>query len=183
MRINTIKSLFFIAVMYSALFAFGQTNMRFYATLEDYKNDKFIPGYKIKDWDLGSSLQVETPDGIKKLKIKDLPSQLIQWNRVLFRLVDKEVLAVLYTGSFCVYQRYVHINGEFYSFYSEGIKGELKKWKQSDFEEYLAKAGLLEQYKKELKENNPGDSRGERHIWKEKTLPSEYFPLINEKLK
>ncbi len=131
---------------------------RFYNSLEDYANNKFIEGYKVKNEGLHSAITGDSFDlinkkgEIDKTNVSDLPSSLFTYKKYdvsdfyLIRADKGKIYIVKAAGKFCYYSSYFPEN-MFY--YSEGINGELKKYKEKILEDYLEKYNLLEDYLKD----------------------------------
>lgn len=132
---------------------------RFYKSLEDFINDKPIPGVRIKNgsfsWTAfgGADFKLIDDQGnIKKEDSKDLPSDIFTYKRdnfsdpYIMRVIDKKPYIILAAGYYCYYSLYLEQQNRFMA---EGFDGELKKFKEGRFEELLEKYGLLDDYKKD----------------------------------
>lgn len=167
---------------------FGQTDNRFYKTMEDLLNDKPIAGYEIVSNSLtyfeifGNSKEsfiVIVNGQSEKLELSRLPSELYKYEGNLYRTFDKSCYLILEVGHYCYYVLQHENNVRKYS---ESITGDMNKFKEKWFEAELKKYELLEEYKNEKprkEKNETGDA------WLTKIVSREikYFKLLNEKLK
>lgn len=127
---------------------FAATDYRFYATMDDFKNDKPIAGIEIvpNSWltVFGTeSLQLITPKGVDRVKIAKFPSQLFTYEGELLRGYNSSRYYVLEEGALCYYLAYdmfkVHYNGLFtekvnlYSRTTVDVNGKIVKPKLIDF--------------------------------------------------
>lgn len=132
---------------------------RFYKSLEDYINDKPIPGVRIKNgsfsWTAfgGADFKLIDDEGnIKKEDSKDLPSEIFTYKRdnfsdpYIMRVMDKKPYIILTAGYYCYYALYLEQQNRYMA---EGFDGELNKFKEGRFEDLLEANGLLEDYKKD----------------------------------
>lgn len=95
------------------------------------------------------------------------------------RLIDNKPYIVLVAGKMCYYSLYLEQQDRYYA---EGWNGKLMKFKENDFEEYLAKYNLLEDYKADKpKREFKDDVNG--YFNKIVSWQIKYFNLLNEKMK
>lgn len=195
----------------ASLFSFAQTNNRFYATLEDYKNNKFIEGYEISSssWrmTLGSeSFEVKQNGTSDRKKLSALPSDLFKYNNCLMRRYEGHCYYVLVAGHISYYilkneaEAYGNNNvfmiahipnfnaegkdvaGNPDDYYSETINGEIKKLKNKTLEAYLTQHNLLSDFEKDKPKREFKDSK-DSYTTKEVNRIVKYLVMINEKLK
>ncbi len=163
----------------------------FYKTLQDYLDDKPIKGTRIKNgsfnWTVvtGTDYKLIDDEGnIKKEDAKNLPSELFTYKSdnysspFLVRIIDKKPYIVLAAGKLCYYSLYQEQQDRFFA---EGWDGELMKFKEKDFEEYLAKYNLLEDYKKDKPKRERDDSVN-GYFNKTVNWQIKYFNLLNAKM-
>ena len=99
-------------------------------------------------------------------------------NPYLIRTIDKKPYIVLAIGKLNYYSLYTEQEQRYYS---EGWNGELRKFKESDFEDYLKKYDLLVDYKKDKpKREFKDDVNG--YFNKTVDWQIKYFKLLNEKM-
>lgn len=163
----------------------------FYNSLQDYIDDKPVKGVRMKNgsfsWSVvkGTDYKLIDDDGnIKKEDAKNLPAELFTYKRdnfsepMLMRLIDGKPYIILAAGSLCYYSLYLEQQDRYYA---EGWNGKLKKFKENDFEEYLKKYDLLEQYKQDKpKREFKDDVNG--YFNKIVSWQIKYFNLLNEKM-
>jgi hypothetical protein len=164
---------------------------RFYKNLDDYLNDKPMTGVRIKNgsfsWTTfgGADFKLIDDSGnIKKEDSKDLPSEFFTYKRdnfsdpFLIRVMDKKPYIVLVAGKLSYYSLYAEQQQRYYT---EGWDGELKKFKENDFEDYLKKYNLLEDYKKDKPKR---EMRDDVNGYFNKTISWQikYFNLLNKKM-
>jgi hypothetical protein len=172
MKKHIIKSLLNVFAVFICIASFGQTNNRFFASYEDYKNDKFIGGYEIVDYSWVAnfagkeSLKIITGGKTDRKKLAELPSELYTYDNKLNRTFGGDCHIVLHTGTICLYAWIGDNRGEYYS---EGITGELKTFTQKYLDKLLSDHGLLESYKEDKLKRERRDT------------PSSYFRKTVEK--
>ncbi len=163
----------------------------FYNSLQDYIDDKPVKGVRMKNgsfsWSVvkGTDYKLIDDDGnIKKEDAKNLPAELFTYKRdnfsepMLMRLIDGKPYIILAAGGLCYYSLYLEQQDRYYA---EGWNGKLKKFKENDFEEYLKKYDLLEQYKQDKpKREFKDDVNG--YFNKIVSWQIKYFNLLNEKM-
>jgi hypothetical protein len=163
----------------------------FYKSLEDYINNKPVVGTRMKNgsfsWTMigGTDYKLIDDDGnIKKEDAKNLPAELFTYKRdnfstpMLMRLIDNKPYIVLVAGKMCYYSLYLEQQERYFA---EGWDGKLMKFKENDFEDYLAKYNLLEDYKKDKpKREMKDDVNG--YFNKIVNWQIKYFNLLNEKM-
>ena len=163
----------------------------FYASLQDYVDDKPIKGTRIKNgsfsWSVikGTDYKLIDDEGnIKKEDAKNLSAELFTYKKdnfstpMLMRLIDNKPYIILVAGKMCYYSLYLEQENRFYA---EGWDGKLMKFKENDFEDYLAKYNLLEDYKKDKpKREMKDDVNG--YFNKIITWQIKYFNLLNTKM-
>lgn len=164
---------------------------RFYKNFDDYLNDKPIKGVRIKNgsWSYsafgGTDYKLIDDEGnLKKEDTKDLPSELFTYKRenysdpFLMRIIDKKPYIVLCVGKLNYYALYLEQQDQFYA---EGWNGELNKFKEKAFEEYLEQYNLLEDYKKDKpKREFKDDVNG--YFNKIVAWRIKYFKKLNDKM-
>jgi hypothetical protein len=164
------------------LLVFCQSGSKFYASFEDFKNGNPISGYEVEEYYYGfggkESLRVKTSEGTEKLNVSKLPSEFFIFRNFLNRVYNKSVWIVLAEGKLCYYSSMANNEDQGYS---DGIHGEIHKFKDSFLEKYLAQYHLLEAYKKDK-------PRIESHTTKNENFNNlvdrnvKYFKLLNEKM-
>ncbi|CAD0003137.1 hypothetical protein [Flavobacterium salmonis] len=152
----------FLLVFISNL-SFSQTNFRFYKTIEDYSNDKFIPGYKIVQNSFlyvifaGESLLIKTDNGTERVGISHFCADFYSPEEdQLWRRYKNKSYIILAHGEFCFY-----VTPGFSSspeYYSETISGPVKKFKSKALTKRLKEKGLLEAYEKDKPKREFKDS-------------------------
>ena len=96
----------------------------------------------------------------------------------LLRAYEGKCYIVLAAGKFCYYAEY---GAQGVQHTSEGINGELKKFKEKDLEEKLEQYGLLADYKKDKpKREMKDDVNG--YFNKVVSWHLKYFNLLNSKM-
>jgi hypothetical protein len=162
-----------------------------YASLQDYIDNKPIKGVRIKNgsfsWSVvkGTDYKLIDDDGnVKKEDAKNLPAELFTYKRdnysapMLMRLIDGKPYIILAVGKLNYYSLYLEQDQRFYA---EGWNGKLKKFKESEFEEYLKKYGLLDDYKNDKpKREFKDDVNG--YFNKIVSWQIKYFNLLNAKM-
>ncbi len=183
-RKNLLSALFIVF----SIVTFGQTENRFYKTLEDYINDKPIAGFEIvsNSYNYVAVVGISTEsfkvlkNGQKeKMELSKLPSELYTYGRSLSRTYDGSTYIVLAVGHYCYY---IQQHDNSIKKYSESIKGDLKKFKEGWLEDELEKNGLLEDYKKDKPHRETHETES---TWLTKIVSRDvkYINLLNEKLK
>lgn len=131
-----------------------------FKTFEDFQNINPVPGYEVKQgsyvWSLvtGTTFKLvntsaKTEDRVGSDK---LPGEFIFYSEnnysfpSLLCIKDKKPYIILAYGKLCYYALYLD---QKLRYYSEGQNGEMKKFKEGAFEDYLEKYNLLEDYKKD----------------------------------
>jgi hypothetical protein len=164
---------------------------RFYKTLDDYVNDKPMPGVRIKNgsfsWTAfgGADFKlIDDAGNVTKEDSKDLPSEIFTYKRdnfsdpYILRIMDKKPYIILAAGYYCYYSLYLEQQNRYMG---EGFDGELKKFKEGRFEELLEKYNLLEDYKKDKpKREFKDDVNG--YFNKTINWQIKYFNLLNKKM-
>ena len=164
---------------------------RFYKTLDDYVNNKPMPSVRIKNgsfsWTAfgGADFKlIDDAGNLTKEDSKDLPSEIFTYKRdnfsdpYILRIMDKKPYIVLAAGKLNYYSMYQEQQK---CYYSEGWDGIVKKFKQSDLEEYLEKYNLLEDFKKDKpKREFKDDVNG--YFNKTINWQIKYFNLLNTKM-
>jgi hypothetical protein len=163
----------------------------FYNSLQDYIDNKPVKGTRIKNgsfkWSVigGTDYKLIDDNGnIKKEDAKNLPAELFTYKSddfstpMLMRLIDNKPYIVLVAGKMCYYSLYLEQQDRFYA---EGWDGKLMKFKEKDFEDYLAKYNLLADYKKDKpKREMKDDVNG--YFNKTISWQIKYFELLNTKM-
>jgi hypothetical protein len=164
---------------------------RFYKTLDDYVNDKPMPGVRIKNgsfsWTAfgGADFKlIDDAGNVTKEDSKDLPSEIFTYKSdnfsdpYILRIMDKKPYIILAAGYYCYYSLYLEQQNRYMA---EGFNGELKKFKEGRFEELLEKYNLLEDYKKDKpKREFKDDVNG--YFNKTINWQIKYFNLLNKKM-
>jgi hypothetical protein len=163
----------------------------FYKTLQDFANNKTIPGVRIKNgsysWTVigGSDFKlIDDAGNLKKEDTKDFPSDIFTYKRsnddspYLIRIMDKSPYIVLVVGKLSFYSLYLTQN-ELY--FAEDWDGELKKFKENRFEEYLEKYNLIDEYKKDKPKREYKDDVNS-YFNKTVAWRIKYFELLNKKM-
>ncbi len=162
---------------------YAQTENLFYASVEDYKNEKPIEGYSIVDNSyssvFGSAWMKIIKDGVEeKKKIKDLPSIYFTYNKWFIRVCDNTLYIVLVEGPLCYYAKYFYNSDQYFS---ETITGELNGFSERALTKYLKQYNLLDSFEKDNPKrkfkDNVNDYFNKRVEWYKK-----YFVLLNEKM-
>ena len=210
MKTQIRKKIFTIAVLITTLFAFSQGNNRFYASIEDYQNNKFIEGYEIDYSYSGSeNFKVKINGGEpEKMKISKFPSDFYVYDGVLLRRFDNHSYFVLVNGFLCYYvmkedadvskvkgnfeyriqgiemfdQQGRRSYKDYKVYYSEKITGEIKKLKGEIFEKYLTQYSLFDSYEKEKPKREFKDNKQDYNL-KEVIHDVKIIKAINEKAK
>ncbi len=177
-------AIFTLMAFLSMNIIYAQTKNLFYASVEDYKNEKPMEGYSIvKDsWrhilGAGTILKVLTGNVEEKKKLKELPSIYFTYNNWFIRVWDNEMYIVIVEGSLCYYAAYAANNVQYLS---ETITGELIKFSEKTFNKYLKKYDLLDNYEKDKPKREFKDDVNDyfnRTVERNK----KYVVLINEKI-
>lgn len=212
MKIQFRKKIFTILVSFATLLTFGQENNKFYASIDDYNNNKPISGYDIVSSISGSeNFKVKTNGGeAEKMKVSKFPSDFFTYDGVLLRRFDGNSYYVLVNGSLCYYLmkneadvfkakvkgevRYIvnrventDAQGNYISktpsdYYSEKLTGEISKLKEKVLEKYLTQYALLDSYEKEKPKREAKDNVNGYHS-KEVAHKVKFINTINEKAK
>jgi hypothetical protein len=144
-----------LVLLFISNLSFSQTDFKFYKTVEDYANNKFVPGYEIVENSYhylifaGESLKVKTNGGSEeRVSIADFCADFYSPNEnQLWRRFKNKSYIILVHGAFCFYVTPgFSANPEYYS---ETISGPVKKFKSSVLTKRLKEKGLLEAYKNE----------------------------------
>jgi hypothetical protein len=163
-----------IVSSFISLLSWGQTDLKFYATLEDYKNNKPITGYDIQEgsWQGGmgkESFKVINTGVATKTKVNELPSALLTYGTYFIRVYDGHCYKTpIAENKLCYYELFNLSEGEFYS---EGVTAEIKKYSNKVLVAYLKEYGLLETYKED--KSNKKSLETQR----------KYFKMISDKMK
>lgn len=185
MKTQVLKISILLIAFFSTVFVNGQTNNRFYKTMDDFKNNTPIAGYEIEgdSWQYviggGESIMIIKDGKRVKTKVTKLPSNLFFYNNTLMRVVGKSTYLVLTEGPLCYYAS--KLNNE-EQYYSKTINGELINFKKSTFKKLLIEYNLYDQYKKDKPKREFEDSPNS-YFNKLVARNIKYFDLINEKLK
>lgn len=197
---------------FASLMTIGQTNNKFYASIEDYKNNKPMDGYEIgmNSWrmTMGSeSFELKENGTSDRKKLSKLPADLFTYNNSLMRRFDGHCYYVLISGPICYYilkneaDVYKGANNNFMvahipnfdangkdiagnpdDYYSETIAGEISKLKNKILEKYLTQHSLLESFEKDKPKREAKDSK-DSYNTKEIARVVKYLGMINEKMK
>lgn len=180
---------------------FGKYRNRVFNSYEDYKNGRPVEGIKVMQ-DLNyKDVSVKENGTVQKMKIKDMKYTWFCDNfGMLMRVYKGELYVVIADGALSYYFKYeeaqcwketdrwyvISQNPEpmappFKQYCSETINGEIKVFRGKVLEEYLAKAGLSEQYKTDIVKREFKDT-----VWmyrcKEINHTIKYCKLINSKI-
>ncbi|MCD6019492.1 MAG: hypothetical protein K0S53_2613 [Bacteroidetes bacterium] len=177
-----------------------KTAGKFYKTFEDFENNKPVEGINfVNITPRALSIEVNKGGQVEKLKDSEIPYEwFCDYFGNLIRVYDKEMYYVIIDGPLCHFVRCAEANviptqtenlifspkpdEVFKEYYSEKIDGEIKKFKDSMFDEYLEKFALKEQFKEEKLKREAKDSVLD-YKNKEWNKRYKYKLLINEKLK
>lgn len=131
---------------------YTQTDYKFYKSLDDYYDNKFIPGYDILDSWRDSDFHPERLDLIinnedkKKVNISDFPSDFYSASEgQLWRRYKNKSYIILAHGEYCYY---ITPGPTSKQFYSETISGPVKKIQSEILEKRLKEKGLWEEFEK-----------------------------------
>ena len=168
--------------------AFSQTDFRFYKSIDDYVNNKFIPDYEIvphtwRDSDFSDeAFKVKNDSGEEiKMKITEFPGEFYSASAgKLWRKYKKKSYIILVYGTYCYYVVPGFSNKPEY--YSETISGPVKKFSLGVLKKKLKEKGLLRQFKKDKPRREFKDNVNE-YFNKEVKRNIKYFELLNETYK
>lgn len=174
-----------IKALESTATASESTHGRFYKSLQDYVDGKPMKGVRIKDGSFnytaftGTKFKLIDDEGnITKEDAKDMPSDIFTYNGYLMRVIDKTPYIVLAAGKLSYYSEYAEQQKRYYT---DGWDGKLEKFKENDFEDYLKKYGLLEDYKRDRpKREFKDDVNG--YFNKMVRWQIDYFNKLNKKM-
>jgi hypothetical protein len=166
-------------------------NGRFYASYDDVANDKFIPGYQVKNGTysmvtiVGESFKLIKKDGsLDKTNVGDFPSTIFTYKSsdlsdlYLMKINKGKAYIVLSVGKFCFYSLYEN-QGMLY--WSEGPDGEFKKFKPKILETYLKQNGLFDDYQHDKPKREFHDTVND-YFNKQVSWWLKYVILLNKKL-
>jgi hypothetical protein len=178
------KAVLSVLGVFTTLLVVGQANNKFYASIEDYKNNKPISGYDIQESSwlevLGKeSIKVTTASGTEKMSMSKLPSELYTYRDMLIRAYKGKSYIVLVEGPLCYYASY---STNAIQFYSETIAGDLKDFSEKVFKKILDQHGMKTAYEKDKPKREMKDSVDD-YFNKTVNRNIKYFKLLNEKLK
>ena len=105
------KKALLLIIIFCSYLVVGQTNNRFYASIDDYKNNKPIEGYEIVEKSMKSGLgnesfEIKHNGTTEKIKISKFPSALYMYEKNLLRRKDAFSYYVLISGPICYYLLY-----------------------------------------------------------------------------
>jgi hypothetical protein len=166
MRYYFIRFALLIVTLASAMLVYSQLNNRFYSSYENYTVGKYIEGYELVDYSWSrsfgakESIKINKDGKTERVKLTEIPSELLSYERKLMRVFNAECQIVLHIGPLCLYT-WIGDNSGLY--YSETITGEMKRLTDKYFEGLLKEKGLLESYK---------DDKPKRERWDN---PSSYL--------
>lgn len=183
LRIFKKKLLLLILVLF-VFVGVSQTNNKFYATIEDYQNDKAIEDFEIQagTWEMNlgvESFKIISLGDVTRKKLENLPSSFFTYDDVLLRNYNGHCYIVLVYGNLCFYSLY-NLNQK--QFYSNTIAGDLKKYKSKLLKSYLVKYNLLESYQKAKPKREFTDDANS-YFAKITARDVNYFRLVNGKMK
>lgn len=175
-----ISTLFIVLI---AAFVFGQ-NGKFYASLDDFKNDKPASGVEVVNgsWQmlLGSeSIKVVSGGKTDRQKISNLPYDFFTYDNGLMMRNGGKMYMVLVTGPFCLYTLFTR-QADLH--YSETIKGEVMSFNEGKLKKYLEQYGLLEAFKKDKPKREMRDNVDD-YFNKQVDWYIKYIKLLNQKMK
>lgn len=166
-------------------------NGQFYATVEDYLNNKSVPGIYITNNSVrygGSFGQttlttVDNSANPTKTNIKNLPGEVFTYyvttdRRFLDRVIDEKLYIILAMGKI---NFYALLEDNMKLFTSEGWNGKLVRYSQNGFEKTLAEHDLLEACKATEPRKERGDSMN-TYFSKYVAWQITCFDLLNENL-
>ncbi|MCL9810072.1 hypothetical protein [Flavobacterium luminosum] len=182
------KKKFLLLSLFISHFTFSQTDFKFYKSIEDYANNKFIPNYDIIEYSWRNSdfteetLRVKINNsGEKKIKITEFPGEFYSAEKgQLWRQYKKESYIILAYGTYCYY-----VTPGFSSkpeYYSETISGPIKRFSIGLLEKKLKEKGLFQQFKKDKPKREFKDNVND-YFNKEVKRNIKYFNLLNETYK
>ena len=166
---------------------------QFYQTIDDYIHSKPIPNIGIQNgsysggpFGAGNNFKlIDDAGNLSKQSSKNLPSEIFTYKRsstseaYVMRIIDKTPYIILSIGKLNFYALY---SDQEKRYTTEGWDGELKKFKESYFEDFLEKNDLLKDYKKDKpKREFRDDVNG--YFNKVVHWQVKYFNLLNEKMR
>mgnify|MGYP003574920006 CR=1 FL=1 len=165
--------------------SFSQTDFKFYKTVDDYANNKFVPGYEIVENSFlyiifaGESLLVKNDNGQEeRVGISKFCADFYSPEKgQLWRRYKNKSYIVLAYGEFCFY-----VTPGFSSapeHYSETISGPVKKFKGKVLTKRLKEKGLLEAYEKDKPKREFKDNVNE-YFNKSLARNIKYVNLLNQ---
>jgi hypothetical protein len=175
-----------VLIFYS-LISSGQSKNYFYATVDDFKNNKRMLGYEIQEgsWDAWTNsfgketVIIKTSSDSKRTRVSKCPSELLTYNNYFLRAFDDKLWFILADGKYCYYSQF---SANQYQAVSEGIEEKLEKFKDAKMEALMQDYGLLSEYKedKPVRDKNESDNEYFNRIiqWNIK-----YFKILNGKTK
>ena len=182
-------SILVMLLLLLSAFAFGQENNKFYATIEDYKNNKPISGYELVSnsyigYKIVESFKVSNAGEIKKMKLSQLPSELYTYDSQLCRTYDKACAIVVVEGPLCCY---IYKGTRQHLWTSETISGKFVndiddlKYQGTKYRELLSKYNLLQNYNDDNPSRKFKDSPSS-YATKLAERDIKYIQLLNEKI-
>lgn len=153
-----------LLLLFISSFSFSQTSFKFYKTIDDYVDNKFVPGYEIVPNSFlyvifaGESFLLKTDGGKEeRVGISKFSTDFFSPEKdQLWRRYKNKSYIILAHGEFCYYVTPGFSNSPEY--YSETISGSVKKFKESALTKRLKEKGLLEAYKKDKPKREFKDS-------------------------
>lgn len=170
----------------------------FFASMDDYRNNKAIPGVSIRpgSWKFTGKkeyLKLITADTVDWVLASNFPSSIFTIGDILCRESNGKIYYVLVEGKMCCYltRKAVEVTrtaegfkirgymNNLYPSYSETMDGVIKKLNKPTLKIILNRYGLFEEYDNELKDIKWSD-QGEKRESAELSLVLKYLEKYNE---
>lgn len=157
----------------------------FYATFEDFKNNKPLADLWVSDNSWQSISGWESFEVRKggyerdRVKITKLPAPFFAYMGQLIRVDGNRAYIVLAEGAWCYFAQF---GANQVQTMSEGITGEMSKFKDSKLEKLLKENGLFDAYLKDRPKREFKDDVNQ-YFNKRVAWYIQYFNVLNEKLK
>lgn len=162
-----------------------ESKNRFYATFEDFKNNKPLADLWVSDNSWQSISGWESFEIRKggyerdRVKITKLPAPFFYYMDKLLRVEGNRAYIVLAEGTWCYYAQF---GANQVQTMSEGITGEMSKFKDGKLEKLLQANGLFSAYEKDRPKREFKDDVNQ-YFNKRVSWYIQYFIVLNEKLK
>jgi hypothetical protein len=174
-----------LVLLFISNLSFSQTDFKFYKSVDDYKNDKFVPAYEIVENSFqkvifaGESLKVKINGGSEeRVSIRDFCADFYSPNaNQLWRRFKNKSYIILVEGEFCYYV--IPGFSDYPEFYSETISGPVKTFKSGVLTKKLKEKGLLEAYNNDKPKREFKDSVDD-YLNKLVNRNVKYVNLLNE---